>query len=64
MSIAERIELMETIWESLLATPEAIPVTEGQKATLSERLDALEKAPAPKCRRFTEYLDQRPTGGR
>jgi putative addiction module component (TIGR02574 family) len=38
----ERLSLLEELWESLAATPEAIPLTEAQRAELDRRLDELE----------------------
>ncbi|MDQ3816372.1 MAG: addiction module protein [Acidobacteriota bacterium] len=40
MSVAERIQLVEDIWDSLAASPESIPVTDAQKAELDRRLQA------------------------
>ena len=38
----ERLSLLEELWDSLAATPEAIPLTDGQRAELDRRLDDLE----------------------
>lgn len=43
LSTPERIELIGDIWDSLIEVPEAIPLTEAQKAELDRRLDACEK---------------------
>ena len=40
MSVAERIQLAEDIWDSIAATPESLPVTDAQKAELDRRLEA------------------------
>jgi putative addiction module component (TIGR02574 family) len=40
MSVAERIQLVEDIWDSIAASPESIPVTDAQKAELDRRLQA------------------------
>jgi putative addiction module component (TIGR02574 family) len=45
LSIAERIELMGDIWDSIAEVPEAIALTEAQKAELDRRLDAHRKNP-------------------
>ena len=37
----QRLELLEQLWDSL--SPEAIPVTEAQKAELDRRLDELDR---------------------
>jgi putative addiction module component (TIGR02574 family) len=39
MSIAERIQLAEDLWESILTDPEVIPVTEAQQHELDHRLE-------------------------
>ncbi len=38
----ERLSLLEQLWDSLAATPEAVPLTEAQRAELDRRLDDLE----------------------
>lgn len=38
----ERLRLLEQLWDSLAATPEAVPLTEAQRAELDRRLDDLE----------------------
>jgi putative addiction module component (TIGR02574 family) len=38
----ERLSLLEQLWDSLIATPEAIPLTEAQRDELDRRLDDLE----------------------
>ena len=38
----ERLSLLERLWDSLAATPEAIPLTEAQREELDRRLDDLE----------------------
>lgn len=39
ISIAERIQLAEDLWDSILADPESLPVTEVQKQVLDTRLE-------------------------
>ena len=41
LNIAERLELIESLWESLVTDPSNIPVTDAQKRILDERLDAI-----------------------
>ena len=43
LSFEERMRLLEQIWESLSATPDAIPVTAAQRAELDARLDELDR---------------------
>ncbi len=38
LSVAERIELVEAIWDSIAASPETLPVTPAQKRELDRRL--------------------------
>ena len=38
----ERLSLLEQLWDSLAVVPEAIPLTEAQRAELDRRLDELE----------------------
>jgi putative addiction module component (TIGR02574 family) len=45
MSVAERIQLVEDIWDSLAAPPESIPVTDAQKEELDRRLQAYAENP-------------------
>jgi putative addiction module component (TIGR02574 family) len=40
MSVAERIQLVEDIWDSIAASPESVPVTEAQREELDRRLQA------------------------
>ncbi|MGE5610186.1 MAG: addiction module protein [Bacillota bacterium] len=46
LSVAERILLVEEIWDSLAASPDSVPVTEAQKRELDERLQAHQADPA------------------
>jgi putative addiction module component (TIGR02574 family) len=45
LSIAERIQLAEDIWDSIAAFPEAIPLTKAQKDELDRRLKAYAQNP-------------------
>jgi putative addiction module component (TIGR02574 family) len=45
LTIAERIQLAEDIWDSVAAFPEAIPLTDAQKEELDRRLQAYAKSP-------------------
>lgn len=45
LSVPERIQLVEDIWDSIVEVPEAIPLTEAQKAELDRRLDAYHRNP-------------------
>jgi len=39
----ERLQLLEELWESLSATPEALPLTFAQREELDRRLDDLDR---------------------
>ena len=45
MSISERIQLVEDIWDSITEVPEAISLTDTQKKELDNRLDSYHKNP-------------------
>ena len=38
LSVAERIQLVEDLWDSVAADPEGVPLTEAQKKELRARL--------------------------
>ena len=40
LSVPERIQLVEDIWDSIVEVPEEVILTEEQKAELDRRLDA------------------------
>lgn len=46
MSVAERIQLAEDIWDSIAAFPEAVSVTNDQKEELDRRLEAHAQNPS------------------
>ncbi len=39
LSVAERIQLVEDLWDSIAADPEGFPLSEAQKAELDRRLE-------------------------
>ena len=39
---AERLDLLEQLWDSLAVTPGALPLTNGQREELDRRLDDLD----------------------
>ena len=45
LTIAERIQLAEDIWDSVAAFPDAIPLTAAQKEELDHRLQAYAQNP-------------------
>lgn len=46
MTVAERMELLDDIWETLLEEEEAIPTTEAQRQELDRRLAEYRANPA------------------
>jgi putative addiction module component (TIGR02574 family) len=42
LPVAERVRLVEAIWDSISAAPEALPLTESQKRELDRRLAEFE----------------------
>ena len=46
LSVADRLQLLEEIWDSLIETPEAIPVTGAQRKELARRRRAHARNPS------------------
>lgn len=42
LNVEERLELIETLWESLIVDPSNVPITDAQRQMLDERLDEIE----------------------
>ena len=45
LPVAERLKLVEAIWDSIAEVPEALALTKAQEAELDRRLDAYRKDP-------------------
>jgi putative addiction module component (TIGR02574 family) len=45
LSVSERIQLVEDIWDSIAAEPDALPLTEEQREELDRRLAEAESKP-------------------
>lgn len=45
LPVPERIRIVEAIWDSIVDNPDAIELSDEQKAELDRRLDDLEKNP-------------------
>lgn len=45
LTVPERIKLMEALWDSLIESPDVLPVSDAQRAVLDQRLAAYEKDP-------------------
>ncbi len=39
LSVAERIQIVEDLWDSIARVPELVPVTDAQKVELDQRLE-------------------------
>lgn len=68
----ERLSLLEQLWDSLAATPEAIPLTEAQRAELDAAWtiwNARAQSASPGTRSLAEFVaalgeaSRRPAGG-
>jgi putative addiction module component (TIGR02574 family) len=46
LTVEERLELLERLWDSLVDTPERIPLTDAQREELDRRLDDFERDPS------------------
>jgi putative addiction module component (TIGR02574 family) len=46
LSVEDRLELIEELWDSLVATPEAIPVSNAQRKELARRRRAHARNPS------------------
>jgi putative addiction module component (TIGR02574 family) len=45
LSVAERIQLVEDIWDSIVVNPRAVPVSQAQRDELDRRLAAYQVTP-------------------
>ena len=45
LSVEDRIQLVEAIWDSIADDPDSLPVTEAQRAELDRRLAAHQRDP-------------------
>jgi putative addiction module component (TIGR02574 family) len=45
LSVADRITLVQEIWDSILDSPEQVPLTEAQKQILDKRIADLDANP-------------------
>ena len=46
MNPADRLRLIEELWESLSGNPDAVPLTEAQRSELDRRLDVIDAGDA------------------
>jgi len=45
LSVSERIQLVQDIWDSIAEVPDSVALTDEQKAELDRRLDAYHRDP-------------------
>lgn len=45
LSVAERLELLERVWDSLSDIPDSVPLTEAQRDEIDRRLQHLDRNP-------------------
>ena len=57
---AERLDLIEKLWDSLAPTPEAIPVPQAHLRELERRLEAPAPGPSLSPDELTKRLRDRP----
>jgi putative addiction module component (TIGR02574 family) len=47
LSVAERIQLVGDIWDSIAAVPDSVSLSEAQREELDRRLEAYHRDPGP-----------------
>ena len=45
LSIAERLQLVQDIWDSIVLSPDVVSITDKQKQELDDRLELYNQAP-------------------
>ena len=46
LDVAERIQLVEDVWDSIASTPQAMPLTDKEKKELDRRIAAYHENPS------------------
>ena len=46
LSVAERIQLVADIWDSIAAVPDSLPLTEAERRELDRRLESYHRNPS------------------
>ena len=46
LSVAEKIQLVEDLWDDIALTPEDAPLTDAQKTELNRRIEDFERNPS------------------
>ena len=65
LSVAERLDLLEKIWDSLQDSPDSVPMTDAQRQELDRRVADLERNPdaVESWEKVQEYVRQRKRSG-
>ena len=65
LSVAERLDLLEKIWDSPQNFPDSVPMTDAQRQELDRRVADLEKNPdaVESWEKVQEYVRQRKRSG-
>ena len=58
LTVEQRLELLDEIWESLYETPEAIPITGAQREELDRRIEEFYNEGPPGAPRAGAPLDE------
>lgn len=45
LSVAERVQIVEDIWDSIADSPEKLPLSENEKVELDKRLESYNRNP-------------------
>ena len=45
LSVAEKIQIVEDIWDSIIQNPELLPLSDAEKRELDKRLESYEQNP-------------------
>jgi putative addiction module component (TIGR02574 family) len=59
LSVPERVQLVEDIWDSIAASPDEVPVTDEQRRELDRRLAAYDPSEARPWSEVRARLEQR-----
>ncbi|MCZ6794401.1 MAG: addiction module protein [Planctomycetota bacterium] len=61
LSVTERLDLLEKIWDSLQETPDPVPLTDAQRKELDRRVEHLKRDPdaVESWEKVQEYVRQR-----
>jgi putative addiction module component (TIGR02574 family) len=58
LTVEQRLELLDEIWESLYETPQGIPLTEAQREELDRRIEEFDNEGLPGAPRAGAPLDE------